>query len=461
MVLALKPYTTLLRGLAAVKIVPGDSKTAQFQKNNLTGRPRVERIGPKKNLFVNGTMSNRTQALKVVRRLHEEGYQALFAGGCVRDYLLGRRPKDYDVVTNAKPEEIISLFRKTLKIGARFGVVIVLLDGKQVEAATFRSEGNYKDGRHPEQVEFTTAKEDAFRRDFTINGMFYDPIDEKILDFVGGQEDLKKGILRTIGNPDERFSEDYLRLLRAIRFAVQLNFTIEDKTWQSICVHAPKIRHISPERIAMELEGLLTHSNRAVGGRLLADSGLAEVIFSGFNREQVHFGTEMLKYLPVAADFALTLSAFWGAVPLQQALEWAKFLRLSNSRIKHICFLLEKRDILLDENLSLAKLKMLLSEPYWEDLVHLQKAIQKTRGQSTAPLKAIQKRAAALKGQVLRPKPLLDGHQLLALGAVPGPMVGQLARELYIAQLAEEIQTVEQAKHWAAEWLKKHTPKFE
>lgn len=401
-------------------------------------------------------MSNRQQALKVIKRLRQEGYQALFAGGCVRDYLLARRAKDYDVVTDAMPEQIIPLFPKTLKIGARFGVVMVILNGKQVEVATFRTDSDYQDGRHPQKVAFATAKEDALRRDFTINGMFWDPISRELLDFVGGQEDIQKQIIRTIGNPDERFSEDYLRLLRAIRFAVQLNFQIEEKTWLAVCRYAPKIRQISPERIAMELEQILSHPNRARGGHLLNDSGLAQTLFSGLGEAQRFLGIETLRHLPDEIDFALALAAYWVSATSPKALEWARSLRLSNSTIKHICFLIANKEVLLDANLPLARLKMLMSEPYWEDLIHLGKALLLARKEDLSALKAIQKRAAALQGQNLRPKPLLNGHQLIVLGAVPGPMVGHLARELYIAQLAEEIQTPQQARQWAQLWLQKY-----
>ena len=224
-------------------------------------------------------MSNRDAAYKVVRRLRKEGYQALFAGGCVRDRLLGCCAHDYDVVTDAVPEQVTKCFRRTLQIGAQFGVVMVLIGGDQVEVATFRTEGGYQDGRHPGHVEFASAVEDASRRDFTVNGMFFDPIEKKVLDFVKGQQDLEKGILRTIGNPDERFSEDYLRMLRAVRFAVKLDFKIEPATWASIQKHAAKITGISAERIAAELERILTHPNRGAGIHLLIESGLAKSIF--------------------------------------------------------------------------------------------------------------------------------------------------------------------------------------
>ncbi|MFC1793885.1 CCA tRNA nucleotidyltransferase [Planctomycetota bacterium] len=194
-------------------------------------------------------MTNRQAAIKVIKRLQRSGFQALLAGGCVRDMLLGRRAKDYDVATNAQPKDVIELFNRTLKVGAKFGVVIVLIEGQQVEVATFRTETGYTDGRHPGSVEFTTAAEDASRRDFTINGMFYDPLKKEVIDYVDGQADLKSRIIRTIGKPAERFGEDYLRMLRAVRFSTQLSFEIESSTWSAVCRNAKKIAGISGDGI--------------------------------------------------------------------------------------------------------------------------------------------------------------------------------------------------------------------
>ena len=207
-------------------------------------------------------MTNRQTAIRVIKQLHRNGFQALMAGGCVRDMLLGRRAKDYDIATEAPPKDVIKLFRRTLKIGAKFGVVVVMIDDQQVEVATFRTETGYADGRHPGSVEFSNAAEDASRRDFTINGMFYDPLQKEVIDYVDGQADLKAGIVRTIGKPSERFGEDYLRMLRAIRFSTALDFAIEEKTYNAIRRRAGDITKISGERIAMELESALTHPNR-------------------------------------------------------------------------------------------------------------------------------------------------------------------------------------------------------
>ncbi|MHC4989023.1 MAG: CCA tRNA nucleotidyltransferase, partial [Planctomycetota bacterium] len=384
-------------------------------------------------------MSNRDAAYKVVRRLRKEGYQALFAGGCVRDRLLGRAAHDYDVVTDAVPERVTKCFKRTLQIGVQFGVVMVLTDGKQVEVATFRTEGGYQDGRHPGHVEFASAVEDASRRDFTVNGMFYDPIEKTVLDFVQGQQDLEKRILRTIGDPDERFSEDYLRMLRAVRFAVKLNFDIEPATWASIKKHAGKITGISAERIAAEVEQILSHPNRAKGVRLLIDSRLAVAIFDVFKDDPAIFGKTVLEHLPKAVDFPLALAAFWAGFETKAVLAECRKLKLSNDHLKHVRFLLEKRNVLLDADMPISKLKLLLHEPYFWDLLTLQTAIQAAKDESDQSLIKIRKRALAIDEKDVRPKPLLDGHDLIALGATSGPMVGQLAQEMYIAQLEGQL----------------------
>ena len=401
-------------------------------------------------------MSNREAAYKVIRRLRKEGHQALFAGGCVRDRLLGQPAKDYDVVTDAVPEKVIGFFRRTLKIGAQFGVVMVLMDSQQVEVATFRTEGGYQDGRHPGHVQFASAKEDASRRDFTVNGMFYDPVDKKILDFVNGRRDLEKRILRTIGAPDERFGEDYLRMLRAVRFAVKLEFGIEPHTWQSIQKHADKITGISAERIATELEQVLAHPNRADGAKRLVDSGLAKAIFRVFDGPQATIGIQVLAHLPKAVDFALALACFWTGFDSKVALNQCGKLKLSNSQIKHVRFLLEKRGVLLDTQLPLSSLKLLMHEPYFLDLVTLQEAIQKAGGESAHAVRLVKRRALEIDEKHVRPAPLLDGHELIALGATPGPMVGQIAQELYIIQLEEKLHTKQQAQNWCRQWLAKH-----
>jgi poly(A) polymerase len=404
-------------------------------------------------------VTNKEAALKIIKTLHMSGYEALLAGGCVRDMLLGRRACDYDIATNAHPREVVKLFKRTLKVGAKFGVVIVLLEDKQVEVATFRTEAGYVDGRRPSTVQFSNAREDASRRDFTINGMFYDPITKEVKDYVDGQNDLKRKRLRTIGNPDERFQEDYLRMLRAVRFSTQLGFEIEPSTWKAICGNAEKIIKISGERIAIELEAILINPNRAKGMSMLLESGLAIEIFHDISCSQAAFGINVLSKLRRKSDFALALACFFSDCQTQLALDEYKILKLSNNDNKHIQFLLDHRGRLLDENMSLANLKKILAQPYFRDLYEMQKAIQKTSiggRRSISVLMKLNRRIKDLGDIELKPKPLLNGHDLIRLGAVSGPSLGQLTEEFYIAQLEGIIKTSSQAEEWAKIWLDKH-----
>jgi len=404
-------------------------------------------------------MTNKQAATKIVKRLRRKGFQALLAGGCVRDMLLGRRANDYDVATDAQPNDVIRLFERTLKVGAKFGVVIVLIDGRQVEVATFRTETGYADGRHPGLVEFAGAAEDASRRDFTINGMFYDPLQKQVIDYVNGQADLKSKIVRTIGKPAERFAEDYLRMLRAVRFSTQLGFVIEPSTRSAICSNAKNITKISGERIAIELEGILVNPNRAAGASMLFESGLDEAVFPSLSSEQMKFAIDVLGQLRKKVDFALALAGLFAGCTTELAIKNLQVLKLSGSRNKHIKFLLTNRGRLLDERMSLAGLKKILAEPYFWDLYELQRAIQKAKGngrKSIAALISLRKRIKALGEVELRPQPLLNGHDLIRLGAVPGPALGQLAEELYIAQLEGKLQTQKHAEQWVKNWLQKH-----
>src|SRR5215468_2735973 len=211
-------------------------------------------------------MTERDFAVQVVRRLRQAGYEALWAGGCVRDELLGVEPVDYDVATSARPEEVQRTFAHTVEVGVSFGVVEVIgprrPDGSfpKVQVATFRSDGAYVDGRRPESVVFSTAAEDAQRRDFTINGMFFDPLESRVIDYVGGLADLKAGVLRAIGDPRARFREDKLRLMRAVRMAARFDFPIEAGTAAAVREMAPQITVVSSERIAEELRKMLAHS---------------------------------------------------------------------------------------------------------------------------------------------------------------------------------------------------------
>ena len=217
-------------------------------------------------------------AREVAARLRESGHIAYFAGGCVRDMVRGLLPKDYDIVTDARPEVVQKLFPRTFAVGAHFGVIIVLENGFQFEVATFRSDDAYIDGRHPSAVHFSSPEEDAQRRDFTINGMFYDPVAEKVIDFVGGCADIDAKLVRAIGDPARRFTEDRLRMLRAVRFATTLDYEIDKTTWEALVANAPSINQISAERIRDELIRIFVSPNRVRGWDLLDSSGLMRAI---------------------------------------------------------------------------------------------------------------------------------------------------------------------------------------
>src|SRR5437763_5147047 len=223
-------------------------------------------------------------ARKVAARLREDGHIAYFAGGCVRDMVRGLAPKDYDIATDARPEVVQKLFPRTYAVGAHFGVIIVLENDFQFEVATFRSDEAYIDGRRPTAVQFSSPKEDARRRDFTINGMFYNPVAEEVIDFVGGRTDIAAKLVRAIGDPTQRFAEDRLRILRAVRFATVLDYQIDAKTWDALVASAVSINEISAERIRDELVRIFLSPNRGRGWELLDASGLMRAILRSEER---------------------------------------------------------------------------------------------------------------------------------------------------------------------------------
>nr|NIT14657.1 CCA tRNA nucleotidyltransferase [Candidatus Dadabacteria bacterium] len=219
------------------------------------------------------------EAKRIVELLRSKGKKAFIVGGSVRDTLLGKEPEEYDIATSATPEEVCSYFPNTVEVGASFGVIIVLVDGIKFEVATFRREESYSDGRHPDEVKYSAEEsEDVLRRDFTINGLLYDPVSEQVIDYVEGTADLEKKVIRTIGHPLKRFTEDKLRMMRAVRFSCRLDYEIDKGTATALKEHAADIKHVSAERIRDELVSIITQKNPGSGLRTLSEYGLLEHI---------------------------------------------------------------------------------------------------------------------------------------------------------------------------------------
>lgn len=413
---------------------------------------------------------DRPDAQCIVARLREAGHTAYFAGGCVRDLLLGLGPKDWDVATDAPPKRVRQLFPNTQAVGAAFGVILVRQGRSVVEVATFRAEGKYLDGRRPSEVRFTTAQEDAQRRDFTINGLFLDPLDnDRVIDFVGGVEDLKAKRLRAIGNPAERFAEDHLRLLRAIRFAARFGMEIDPTTAGAIARDAPLLKQISPERIADELRLMLTPPTRAEAWRLLWRFRLIDVIFRFLPlRAQVAFSPARSLFLATAPGGAIslglalaagTLCVVWqemgatgelwpmfqraGAGRLVRAMRQS--LRISNEEADEMQSTLEGLGgLLADAQPRVAMLKRFLARPTAANSRRLLDALDAVGlwGERVAWLRT---QLGELEKTDCAPLPLITGDDLTAAGLTPGPAFKRILERVYDAQLEGRVVGKEQA----------------
>ncbi len=390
----------------------------------------------------------RQAAERIVTTLRDAGHVAYFAGGCVRDALMGVEPKDFDVATDATPDQVSRLFRRTKKVGAKFGVVMVRLEGHELEVATFRSEGDYPDHRHPEQVQFTNAQADANRRDFTINGMFFDPVASRVIDDVGGQADLQARIIRAIGNPAERIEEDHLRMLRAVRFASRLGFTIEPATFDAIRCQAAGIQAISAERIRMELEQILADPNRERGWRLLHAVGLSAFLVEGltFSDDDVDQAARRLAALPARASFPLALATVLHARPEPPARAVCIALRMSTAETDCVTWLLQKLpQARAADRLELADVKQLRADPRFEALVALLRAEADAEGQAPTAAETLARRADAIAAPDVSPAPFVSGDDLLARGVPPGRRLGRILETVFRAQLNEQIANRDEA----------------
>lgn len=413
--------------------------------------------------------------MSVVKTLRAAGHEAYFAGGCVRDLLLGLTPKDYDVATDAPPGRVRELFRKTQAVGQVFGVILVRMGESVVEVATFRSEGKYLDGRRPSEVMFTTAQEDARRRDFTINGLFMDPLEgDRVIDFVGGQEDLKNRVIRAIGNADERFGEDYLRLLRAVRFAARFGFAIEAKTAEAIGKHAAMLKGISPERIAEELRGMLVGPMRAQAWRMLWRYRLAQVVLRFLDPppaegelderralivhlpgERVGFGTALAAALLGALIQATGAEDVRGLLE-KKALEKSahavdQALKLSNEEFEEMRGTLSGMGPLLGgAEPAVAAMKRFLGRATAGGSRALLEALGKA-GLHEQRIGWLKERLDELEKAEVAPEPLVSGDDLVAAGMTPGPVFKRILEGVYDAQLEGRITTKEEGMRMARE----------
>jgi len=427
----------------------------------------------------------RDAAAEIVRRLREAGHEAFWVGGCVRDLLRGEAPADYDIVTSARPEEVRGLFPRTIPVGERFGICLVVEGGAPYEVATFRTEADYDDGRHPSQVAFATAEEDVRRRDFTINGLLMDPETGRIIDHVGGLRDIEQRIIRTIGDPEERFAEDHLRMLRAVRFAATLGFSIEPLTFAAVRQRAAMIMRISAERIRDELSRLLTGGAARRGMELLSESGLLiEIIpeihaLRGVEQPPVfhpegdvwEHTLRMIALLPKPdgkADPRLAWAVllhdvgkavtrsddaagthFYGHVQRGEEIAAAilRRLRFSREEMETILDLVRGHMLFMNvREMRPNRLKRLLRTP--DFALHLELHRLDCLGSHGLldHYTFCKQKLGEYPEEELRPPRLLTGLDLIGMGFAPGPVFKEILRAVEDAQLGGEIADAAEAR---------------
>jgi len=422
-------------------------------------------------------------ATAVVRRLRDHGHVAYFAGGCVRDALLGFRPKDIDVATDALPDDVQRLFSRTVPVGAKFGVIRILENGWEFEVATFRSDGAYLDGRRPETVTFSSAEEDARRRDFTINGMFYDPLADAVVDYVEGRQDLERRVIRAIGDPQLRFGEDRLRMLRAVRFAAALDFEIDAETWNALRNDAKEIQVVSPERIRDELMKILGDPRRLRGFDLLDASGLLEQILPEVSalkgcEQPPQFHPEgdvfvhtrkMLELLPPETSSVLALTVLLhdiGKPPTQTydpAEDRIRFnghdevgaamskavmerLRFSSDEIEAVVDAVRSHMMFKDvPRMRPAKLRRFMARDNFTLELELHRVDCLSSHGDLENFEFLLQKEKEFANEPLIPPPLVNGYDLIALGLTPGPRFGEILEKVQTAQLEKEIRSREEA----------------
>jgi poly(A) polymerase len=420
-------------------------------------------------------------ALSIVRRLAEAGFRAVYAGGCVRDRILGVEPKDFDVATDARPEVVQEMFARTVAIGAKFGVIGVLIDEHMFEVATFRADAPYLDGRRPSAVKFGALEEDAIRRDFTIGGMFYDPIADKLIDLVGGMRDLRAGIIRAIGNPDERFEEDHLRILRAVRFAARLNFTIDPATWAAMINSAPKILLTAAERIGEEITMMMTEGGAARAMDLMMDSELMKLLIpeviemrgcaqpENFHPEgdvytHTRIGVSMLPagcsetvaYGILLHDIAKPRCraetgdkvTFYGHVEQGAVMAEEILARLKRSRAvqERVAYLVKNHlKLCMAPRMRPATLKRMLAEDGFDELMDVAFMDAMASSSYLGFWHFCRNAMSTMTAEEIRPPRLIGGDDLKNLGFAPGPRFKDILKDVEDQQLDGVLATRDDA----------------
>jgi poly(A) polymerase len=436
----------------------------------------------------NRVMTPRELANAICETLRSRGHEALLAGGCVRDILLGREPADYDVATDATPDEVVALFPESLAVGAQFGVIAVRRDGLKVEVATFRADFGYSDGRHPDSVAYArSAQEDVQRRDFTINGLLMRHDTGEVLDYIGGQADLRAGVIRAIGEPGRRFREDKLRLLRAVRFAARFGFAIEPATFEAVRRHAGEITQASAERVRDELTKLLTEGAARRGFELLEETALLEVVLPEvaalkgveqppqFHPEgDVWIHTRlMIEQLPAGASPTLA----WGIllhdvgkpatfrsaketgdrirfdghvdVGVQMVQDITRRLRFSNDDAEQIVALVANHMRFKDvEQMRASTLKRFVRLPRFEEHLELHRLDCLSSHRRLASYEFVRRTLEETPAEQIRPPRLLSGDDLLEMGYKPGPLFSEILRSVEDGQLEGQLRSPEEAKDY-------------
>ncbi|MGD0168383.1 MAG: CCA tRNA nucleotidyltransferase [Smithella sp.] len=429
---------------------------------------------------------NRKHADEIVHRLKQSGHEAYFVGGCVRDFILGNASGDYDIVTSALPDQVMALFSNTISIGAKFGVIGVIVQGCPYEVATFRSDDVYEDGRHPSQVHFSSAKEDVFRRDFTINGLLMDPETGEITDYVNGRMDIEKKIIRTINDPDSRFNEDFLRMLRAIRFAANLGFVIETQTLKAIERNAAKINRISAERVCEELSKILTCGGARTGFELMIQAGILKEVLPEIDRlkgveqpPQFHpegdvwqHTLKMLELLPKDGETDKNLCLGWGtllhdvgkAVTRSEDEKGVHFyghvkkgeeiaddimqrLKFSRAQRETVLNLIRQHMVFMNvQKMRPGRLKRFLRMPDFGLHMELHRLDCISSHGMQDNYEFCRDQLQSLTQDDLHPPRLLTGDDLISFGFARGKIIGEILRALEDEQLEGRITTSEDAK---------------